>query len=441
MGVAFAEFQNSGEQLKNAQWNEWQQKEAAIRTNERSGLSCDHWHRYEEDIFLIKELGCNACRFSLDWSAIEPTEGLYDQSAITHYHAELDALLAAGITPMVTLHHFVHPNWFEKKGGFERLENLHHFISFCQKVFQEYQEKAKLWCTINEPGPYVFQGYINGVFPPGKSSPGLAGTVLRNMLVAHLLVYQALKAMPGGSNSSIGLVHQYMTFEPKNNANFLESAPCLFLNYMFNDVILRFLKTGQYSFGLSCYYPLVAHVSLDDTIKEVFPELQLPNKYSGDFIGLNYYSRIVIEQKSFNLFSSDFIVPSCKEGEIMTDMPYPLYAAGLYEAIKTLSCLQVPIYITENGIADAQDNRRKLFFKEYLGELSRALEDGYDVRGWFYWTLMDNFEWNEGFSPRFGLYEVNFQTGIRTLRTSALFLKDLLCTYNNAQKDTLSNML
>ena len=429
MGVALAEFQNSGEQLAASQWNEWQHKKIAgsspIKEGAVSGSSCDHWHRIHEDTRLIQELGCNSCRFSLDWSAIEPTQGSYSQEAIDHYHQELDALREAGITPMATLHHFVHPLWFEKKGGFERLENLHHFVSFCKKVFIEYRSKISLWCTINEPAPYAFQGYISGVFPPGKHSLKTAATVLRNMLVAHQLVYKALKSLDGGSNASIGLVHQYITFEQKSAAHLLEWLPCWFLNYFFNELMLTYLKTGNFSFDMLPFFPVLSRVTADE-VNAFFPELSFSAGYLGDFIGLNYYSRVVIEHKSWNFLTAEFIAPSCKDGEIMTDMPYPLYAKGLYEAIKDMTSLKKPIYITENGISDKDDSRRERFFKEYLSELSRALSDGFDVRGWYYWTLMDNFEWDQGFTQKFGLYEVNFQTQERQLRPAGHWFKQLL---------------
>lgn len=430
MGTAWAEFQNSGDILKNSQWDTWQKLNRpgnpTIHDGQQSGHACDHWNRFAQDIKLVKEIGFNACRFSLDWSMIEPVQGQFDQKAIDHYHAEIDEMLRLNITPMATMHHFVHPQWFEKLGAFEKLENIAIFKNFCIKIFKEFSGKVKLWCTINEPAPFVFQGYINKAFPPGICDLQKAGEVLRNLLIAHILVYRTLKALPEGDTTQIGLVHQYLTFEPYNDWNIIEKTPTYFLNYVFNDVILDFLKTGEFSFNVPPCTPFVAHVSIDNNVKAQFPGLQLDKRPYFDFIGLNYYSRVVIQQQQWNVFCENAVIPSCKPGEVMTDMPYPLYAQGLYEAIADVAQFGVPIYITENGVADAKDDRREKFFKEYLGVLSQALEDGFDIRGWFYWSLMDNFEWNDGFIPRFGLYEVDFKTQQRTLRPSVTWLQRLL---------------
>ncbi|MBS1987736.1 glycoside hydrolase family 1 protein [Candidatus Dependentiae bacterium] len=430
MGVAWAEFQNSGDTLKDCQWNAWQnfkrEGSPTIHGEQMSGKACDHWNRYAEDIKLVKDLGFNACRFSLDWSMIEPEQGQFNQAALDHYHAEIDEMLKHNITPMVTMHHFVHPQWFEELGAFEKLENITIFQSFCVKIFQEFNGKVKLWCTINEPAPFIFQGYINKAFPPGICDLQKAGEVLRNMLIAHVQVYRTLKAMPGGQQAHIGLVHQYLTFEPYNTWNIIEAAPTFFLNYVFNDVILNFLKTGEFSFKIPWLVPVVANVSVTDDVHILFSKLELDRQPYFDFIGLNFYSRVVIQQLAWNVLSEGAVVPSCKDGEVMTDMPYPMYAQGLYEAICNVAQFGVPIYITENGIADAKDDRREIFFRDYLSALSKALEDGYDVRGWFYWSLMDNFEWNDGFTPRFGLYHVDFDTQARTLRPSVAWLQSLL---------------
>ena len=430
MGVAWAEFQNSGDTLKDSQWNAWQnfkrKGSPTIHGKQKSGSSCDHWNRYVDDIKLVKELGFNACRFSLDWSMIEPIQGKFNQAAIDHYHAEIDHMLKQNITPMVTMHHFVHPQWFEALGAFEKLENIKIFQNFCIKIFKEFNSKVKLWCTINEPAPFVFQGYINKAFPPGICDLQKAGEVLRNMLIAHVLVYRTLKAMPGGDQAYIGLVHQYLTFEPYNDWNIVETVPTWFLNYVFNDVILDFLKTGEFLFKIPSLLPFGANLSINDDVKILFPELSLETLPYFDFIGLNFYSRVVVQQVFWNIFSQGAVVPSCKPGEVMTDMPYPMYADGLYKAIVDVAQFGVPIYITENGIADAKDDRRETFFKDYLSVVSKALEDGYDIRGWFYWSLMDNFEWNEGFIPRFGLYHVDFDTQVRTLRPSVAWLQTLL---------------
>lgn len=405
-GVALAEYQNSGAtNLPYSNWAYWEKKEGAIKNGQTSGVACDFWHRYNEDVDLIKDLGCNACRLSIDWSSIEPYQGFVDQSAVQHYHDVIDSMLAKGITPMVTLHHFVHPQWFEVIGAFEKYENIKFFVRFAAFVFSQFGSKVHLWCPINEPGPFAFQSYIIGHFPPTlgygdkgfKFYFGTAGQVLGNLMMAHVLVYKTLKKMPHGDKAQIGFNHQYLNFEGYNP---WDKPIAKTLRYTFNTVILEFLKTGVFHYAPYGYH--ATKIICKDILSCI------------DFIGLNYYSEVVVR----NLDSS------CYDHEVMTDMPYATYAEGFYAAIKDLSQFKKPIYITENGIGDAKDDRRETFIKRYLYAMSKAMHDfNADIRGYFYWSLMDNFEWDSGRLQKFGLYEVNFATLERKLRPGAKCIK------------------
>lgn len=400
-GVAIAEYQNSGAaNLPDCNWAAWEKKGSTIKNNQTSGIACDFWNRYKDDINLITDLGCNACRLSIDWSKIEPRQGLIDRDAIQHYHDVIDALLNAGVTPMVTLHHFVHPQWFEELGAFENEVNIHYFVRFCGIVFNEFSSKVHLWCPINEPGPYVLQGYILGGFPPGKFyALSLAGEVLKNLLKAHIVVYKTLKKLPHGADAQIGFIHQYLNFEGYYLWDKVVASMLLF-RCVLNSVILDFLETGVFSFDPLPFFETEYE---DQDIKT-----------SMDFIGLNYYSEVIL--RNFQ--------PGCYDHEVMTDMPYAIYAEGFYAAIKDMVRFGKPIYITENGIADMRDDRRELFIGRYLYALSKAMKDfNADVRGYFYWTLMDNFEWDNGRTYKFGLYSVNFATQKRTLRAGAQCIK------------------
>ncbi len=418
-GFAIAEQQNSGEgNLPDSNWSHWERTSFEggaphIRRGQRSGTSCDHWNRYQEDIKLMKEdFGANAFRFSLAWDRIEPVRGQYSEAALKHYSDEVDALLKAGITPMITIHHFAHPQWFEEMGAFEKEENIAIFVDFARKVFEVLGNRVKLWCTINEPTAYVLQGYLTGAFPPGKSvDKPLAGKVLRNLMQAHTEVYKALKGMPGGNEAQIGLVHAYLKFEPYCFFNPLEYLPGLFFNSGFlNDSVLNFLKTSEFSCGFPLYY---------------YESYKAPEGPVSDFIGLNYYSRVIVELKLTNILTLNLgqaIEPSCYPGEVMTDMPYALYPQGLYYAIVEVAKTGLPIYITENGIADKEninDWRRAKFFREYPKIASIAIEDGYDIRGYFCWTLDDNFEWDMGYDMCFGVYSVNLETKERKIKEGA----------------------
>lgn len=420
-GAALAEHQNSGAiTCTDNNWTAWEHEQGAIKHSQQSGNSCDFWNRYPEDIKLAKNLGLNALRFSIEWSIIEPREGEWNSDAIKHYADVIDTLIAHDMTPMITLHHFTHPQWFEEKGAFENEKNSIYFTRFCEKVFDAFHDKVKLWCTINEPNIYTFQGYMRGVFPPGYKDIALGAAVLKNLLKAHCDVYRALKARPGGKEAQIGIVHQHLIFEPYHKGNAAETTLTSYLSHIATLPVLDFFRTGHFE---------LRAVALANTFFGGIPSSLLPwttTTYDDqtapqclDFIGLNYYSRCRFDWKNP-------MTPAYDADEIVTDMPYAIYEQGLYDAIKEVSSLKVPIYITENGIADAKDDRRSLFIERYIGSLQKAIMDGYDVRGYFYWTLMDNFEWDEGREMKFGLYAVDEHTKKRTLRTGSLALKKMI---------------
>lgn len=410
-GVALSEYQVSGAALcKESNWAYWENRQAKlVEDYPRSGAAAHFWEHYETDIMRMKkELGINSLRFSVDWSCIEPKEGHFDENALHHYVQLCVLLKKYDIEPMITLHHFTHPEWFEKKGGFERAENIPYFVRFCTKVFKALGRDVHLWCTINEPTIYAFQGYIRGVFPPGKRGffsmvpTKKAVEVLKNLLHAHVDVYTALKKLPYGHQAQIGFVHQYLKFEPYSALNLFEQIPGWFLNAFLNDAVLHFCATGTFKYTL--HVPFLAHINAF---------YKAPYGRFLDFIGLNYYSRVLVAVRPGHEYSSAY------PGEYMTDMPYASYPEGFYEALKHVSSLNVPVYVTENGISDAKDDRRERFIKEYLTALHKALQEGCDIRGFYYWTFVDNYEWDMGYTQKFGLYELDHVTQQRTLRKGA----------------------
>ena len=402
-GTATAAHQVEGNNTNN-NWYEWERSVddggiSRIHNNDRSGLAADHWNRYPEDIILMKDLGVSHYRFSVEWSRIEPEKGRYDLEALAHYRRMCEALVEADITPVVTLHHFTHPTWFEEMGAFEKEENTDHFVGFSELVFNELRDLVPMWCTFNEPSVFVAQGYFNGIFPPGKKDPILAGTVLENMLNAHVRTYHQLKSIPGSDGNKIGLVKNIFQFDPYRRWHVLDWAFSKILNDVYTNAPLEFLKTGESSF----YMPGMVDNKMSN-------ELAVGTL---DFIGLNYYSRMHVKGQ---LNAVEPFVFDTRDQDIMTDMGYPLYAEGFHRALKTISRMDVPIYVTENGLADDGDSVRPLFIKRYLYALNQALRERIDVRGYFYWSLMDNFEWAEGYSMKFGLYEVDLETQDRRLR-------------------------
>jgi beta-glucosidase len=357
----------------------------------------------KDDIKLMKDLGVNSYRFSLAWNKIEPEKGKINEDALKHYDEFINELKANQIEPMVTLHHFTHPVWFEQLGAFEKEENIRHFVEFSKLVFNRYQTKVKYWVTLNEPNVFVTSGYFNTVFPPGKADSKLGAEVLKNMLKAHVEVYKALKSPKGNTqNIQIGLATSIFQFEPARRWHLGDWAIARISSNTFNESVLGFFRTGTMNF----YVPLDVNVS--------YTEQDAPNTL--DFIGVNYYSHYAYK---FDLDFKKAARSIAVEGEEMTDMPYTIYPEGIYRAIEDAAKLKKPVIITENGISDAKDDRREKYIKQSLYAVSRAIKDGYNIRGFYYWTLMDNFEWAEGYTQKFGLYEVNLQTNERTLRNGS----------------------
>lgn len=380
----------------NNNWYKWETEphpetgKSRILNGHVSGRAADHWNRVREDVQLMKDLGCNSYRFSIEWSKVEPREGVFDEGAIQHYRDEIELLLKNQMVPMVTLHHFTQPIWFDEKGGWMKEENIRYFVRFAEKVYEEFSEQVPFWCTFNEPTVFTLIGWIQGSFPPGQQHRWIfhqvkdAMTVLLAMLKAHVETYKQLKAID--ERPQIGLVHSLFHLRPYRRWNPFEYVFAWISELLQNHLVLHFLRTGHFYL----YLPIVGPY-FNTNVKEAPKTL--------DFLGLNYYSHMfmTIRMTSHNPLRAEGHPDDVQMG-FMTDMDYPLYAEGLYESLKRLSdgFPGVPLYVTENGVADDDDSRRKMFLKRYLYAMSRAIQDGCDVRGYYYWTLMDNFEWASG---------------------------------------------
>ncbi|HMS41104.1 MAG TPA: glycoside hydrolase family 1 protein [Pyrinomonadaceae bacterium] len=405
-GTATAAHQIEGNN-ENTNWGEWEKDSSRIKDKSNAKIAVDGWNRWREDVKLMKDLGVNSYRFSLAWNKIEPEKGKINEDALKHYDEFINDLKANNIEPMITLHHFTHPLWFEQLGAFEKEENIKHFVEFSRIVFVRYRDRVNLWVTLNEPNVFVTSGYFNTAFPPGKPNPKLAAEVLKNMLKAHVEVYKALKTPlqqrpPIEERWKIGLATSIFQFEPARRWHLGDWAIARISSNTFNEGVLGFFRDGRMKF----------HVPFE--VDLTYEDANAPNTL--DFIGVNYYSHYAF-RFDFDFKKATQSLPV--EGEAMTDMPYTIYTEGIYRAIKDVSALKKPIIITENGISDAKDDRREKYIKQSLYAVSKAIKDGYDVRGYFYWTLLDNFEWAEGYTQKFGLYEVNLETQERKLRNGS----------------------
>ncbi len=416
-GTATAAHQIEGND-ENTNWGEWEKDPSRIKDKSNALTAVDGWNRFREDVKLMKDLGVNTYRFSLAWNKIEPVPGEFNEAALKHYDDLINELKANGIEPMITLHHFTHPDWFERLGAFEKEENIKYFVRFSKLVFARYRKRVKLWVTLNEPNVFVTSGYFNTVFPPGKSEPKLAAEVLKNMLKAHIEIYRELKKIDAETRRrgdaetktedqklnpkdqiQIGIATSIFQFEPARRWHLGDWAIARVSSNTFNEAVLGFFRSGTMNF----YVPFETDVSYTDA--------DAPNTL--DFVGINYYSHYAYKF-GFDFKKATESLPV--EGEEMTDMPYTVYTEGIYRAIADAAVLKKPLIITENGIADARDDRRDRYIRQSLYAVSKAIRDGYDVRGYYYWSLMDNFEWAEGYTQKFGLYEVNLETNERKLR-------------------------
>ena len=405
---------------ENSNWSRWEKSvdekgKPRVHNGDCAGDAADHWNRYPEDIDMMRdELGLKSYRFSIEWSRIEPEEGRFDEDAIAHYHDVIDTLIDAGITPMITLHHFTNPLWFEDKGGFEPEENIALFVRFSRRMFEEFGAKVPRWCTINECGPYAVMGYGLGVFPPGIKNFKRMAVVLYHLMLAHTAVYDMIKSMPGGDKVQVGLVKNIFQFDPLHRWNLFHWILCRVANGAYNESILGYIERGEFKVRIPTQVNFVRHN----------PEAAGKT----DFIGLNYYANLIL---SLFMKMEPPFEPHARRGQILTDMPYAIYAEGFYRALMRLKPLNKPIIVTENGIADDKDDRRALWIQRYMYAMSQAIKDGANVRGYHYWSLMDNFEWAEGWQMAFGLYEVNFETQERRLREGSLAYCDIISKWSN----------
>lgn len=396
--------------------NNWFQFESAVDRDgkprilhgQKTGLACDQWNRCREDIQLMKAMSLNAYRFSVEWSKIEVKEGSFDEDALVHYEQVVDELIANGIEPMVTLHHFTNPIWFEEQGAFLQEDSPQIFARFVEHVVKRIGHKVKLWCTINEPSVYASNGYFTGEFPPALKEPRKAAIVFRNMLRAHTEAYSVIKTVH--PQAKVGLAASIFIFDPPSQWNLWDVLIAHLMNKNFNESQLRYLKEGYFSLD----FPGMAKEEYRGHIKDAF-----------DFVGLNYYTRLF---KRFNPWGSEQVVDvHQKPLKELTDMRWEIYPEGLYRALKMIqSYSSKPIYITENGIADESDTKRSKFIEDHLLVVNKAIADGLNIKGYFYWSLLDNFEWAYGFEKRFGLYHVDFKTQERTLRKGSTTYSEMI---------------
>lgn len=429
-GAATSAYQVEGSPLADgagpSNWHVFTHTPGAVKEGHTGDVACDHYLRYAQDVALMRELGLGAYRFSIAWSRVFPEgTGRPNPRGLDFYQRLVDALLEAGIAPMVTLFHWDLPWALERDGGWSRRATVDAFVRYAEAVFRALGDRVRLWATLNEPWVVMDAGYVHGVHPPGRRDPETAAWVAHHLLLAHAQAVEVARALGVGP---VGIV---VNLEPKHPATPREEdvlaadrAHC-YNNRLFLDPLFfgRYPEGVARAFGPSWPHP---------------PEGELaPVRGSLDFLGINYYtrSRNVADPQGQPPFARPVPAPP----ERCTTMGWEVYPPGLYEVLTWVARTYppVPLYVTENGAAFAdpeprdgrvRDPQRVRYLASHLAELARALEDGVDVRGYFVWSLLDNFEWTHGYTQRFGIVAVEFATQKRTVKDSGWFYRDVIAT-------------
>jgi beta-glucosidase len=379
-GAATSAYQIEGGLVND--WSEWEKSPKRVKklkaqglnpADFQSGLAADSWNRFEEDLACLKKINASAYRFSIDWSRVEPEEARFDEGTLNHYSTMVARLREENIEPFVTIWHWPIPLWLRDKGGFEAKKIIFYFTRFAERVALALPT-VKFWLTINEPTVYTGDSYFRGIWPTQKRNIFAYLKVLNNLAKVHKATYALLKKI--NPDCQVGIASSHMYFE---------AGP---------GIINKFAKTCADWWQNNHFL---------DQIKE-----------QQDFIGLNFYLHVLL-----NYGFKD-------KNKKTSDLGWELSPSAIYNMVMYLNeRYHKPIYITENGLADAKDTYRTWYIEEALIGLHKAISEGADVRGYLHWSLIDNFEWTHGYSGKFGLFSVDRKTFIRTPRPSALVYAEI----------------
>jgi beta-glucosidase len=404
-GTATAATQVEGG-CTSSDWYAFARQPGRVRHGDTPAVACDTWNRWREDFALMRSLGMDAYRMSIEWARIEPRAGEIDHSALDRYREMLGALRDAAIEPMVTLHHFTLPAWMGRAGGVIAPDFAERFARFCRLASEALGDLCRLWVTTNEPNVLAVQGYLFGAWPPAQRSVPSLFRAHYGLLAAHVAGYRALKEVCG-DRARVGIAHHVRAVQPASPRWPADRAAAAVFARLFNDAFSMAVCEGSMFGPMDAAFRAASGFRVADA------------RNTQDFFGINYYSRDVVR---FSLAHAQelFLSRGIPAGAEVSDLGWEIYPAGLGEVLRAWHRRSgLPIYVTENGIADASDAKRGRFILRHLAEVASAIADGVDVRGYFHWSLLDNFEWAEGYEPRFGLIEIDYATQARRPRESA----------------------
>lgn len=396
-GAATAAHQVEGNNTNN-NWYAWENTPGKIINDHKAGQACNWWGgRWKDDFDRAVETGQNAHRLSIEWSRIQPAPDRWNEDALDVYREMLRGLSSRSMTAMVTLHHFSDPLWLVERGGWENDETPALFEKFVTKAVEALREYCMLWVPINEPNVCTYSSYVEGTFPPGKSDLGAAFRAMANMLRGHALAYRAIKAIQ--REARVGTAIHVRGMQPALSWSPLDTGLASLFSRNFNYSFLDCLANGRFNF--------------------MFRQARIPEAVGAqDFVGLNYYTT---EKVAFNLlkpgnfFSSRYYN---KTSELSETGFIALEPEGLYHFIQQARRYNLPIMITENGVEDPTDRMRPRYIAEHVHQIWRAVNSNAPVKGYFHWSLVDNFEWERGWTQRFGLWGLDPDTQARTRRPS-----------------------
>ncbi|MEQ1831650.1 MAG: glycoside hydrolase family 1 protein [Candidatus Eisenbacteria bacterium] len=397
-GAATSAHQVEGGNTANDWWR-FEQRTGTIMGGRGSGTACRHYEMFDADFALAASDGHNAHRLSFEWSRLEPARGAFDPGAVAHYHDVLASLKRHGLTPVVTLHHFTNPLWVADAGGWESRATIDAFEDYVRFCAREFGGEVDWWCTVNEPEVFAFRGWSEGVWPPGVRDDSRALEVIANQLEAHGRAYRVLHsedtrdADGDGRAVRVGFAKHRVQLEPLRAWNPLDHVQAVLEDRVFNRAVERAALEGTIELAIPGAR----------SVKRTLPEL----KGALDWYGLNYYTRWQVRSLSANPHVT-------KRGAPRNDLGWELWPAGLEHALLAAGRLGKPVLVTENGVADAADTLRPGAIVAFAEAMHAAIAQSVDVLGYLHWSLLDNFEWSDGYHGRFGLYAVDFDDPART---------------------------
>jgi beta-glucosidase len=393
-GTAVSHYQVEGGDP--CDWTEWE-REGRTR-GEACGCAAGSWQRYEHDADLAKAAGANAFRFSISWSRVEPSLGRYDDAALARYGRLVDHLNAIGLEPIVTLFHYTHPRWFHEQTPWTSTASVDRFAQFARRVAQELGDRVRLYIPLNEPLVFALAGYFDAQIPPGIGNGRALVRVVDHLLAAHCAAAAEIREIQ--PRAAIGVAHNMMAFEPERRWNPLDRALTSLAHRSYNRGLIEAFATGRWDFLM----PPRTRVRgrRDDLV------------YSIDLFGVNFYSRLHLRSPGRERMIGDFTYRD-PSGRGLTDNGWEIVPEAFDELLREAARSRLPLIVTENGLADAADRFRGDFIESHLAAIERS---GVPVHGYLHWSLLDNYEWLDGFGPKFGLYEVDRTTLERRPRPS-----------------------